>query len=789
MSEKFIILGKNIRKRKVFSIIIFLISLCASLFLITAIGTVTKVQTLYDKSYDKTESGDIFFGFINNFYSEEYEEVFKENEMVKEVKKDDNLMGSININKDEALNTLISPYDKEKHNYSIDLDNNSNYELKDNEAIVPSYYKDAYELKVGDNIYYEEGKTRINFKIVGFFEDPILGSPLYETKRILVSKDYFTELKEKYESENLRGFTMLNINLKEKYRDKDFSENTTKIIDEFKDSTKSIFALDRTFMTTVRLMVPRIISLVLIVFAIFLIIILSIILRYTILATIETDFTSLGVLKALGFRGRDLIEILIMQFTIISLSGALLGAILSYKLTPFVGDILLNSSGIWWSGSVNLGIVLGVIFILFMYVAINVYFIAKRVKNIKPMEAIQQGRSNKKKIKKGIALDRGIASKLELSIGYSIKQLTSNISQYSTLFILCIILTFMISTVFGLNSTFNNENKVSNLLGYSIYDISIEVKDSNIVNKDKMDNILDEIKNNYSLKYITSEEVKKIEIDNTTVSLIVDSVIDSGTVVEGNIPKKSNEIMITDGVRDIINKDIGDTVKLSERKDSDEYKEYEIVGINNNVLELGKNISMLSNGYKEFDEKYYPKQYFIKLNNSEELDDIIDELKTQYGGIDSGLAFSNSRTDTLKTLNLIKDALTGASVAVLIISVLLIILIITLISLVIIAREMLNIGILKSIGFTSLQIRIQIVFRFLVVAFLGTIIGVILNSTVSEKIINKLFSIASISKVPTGVTINVYLLSLLFVLLTTIFSAWLISRRIKNIKTKVLLTE
>ena len=98
MSEKFIILGKNIRKRKVFSIIIFLISLCASLFLITAIGTVTKVQTLYDKSYDKTESGDIFFGFINNFYSEEYEEIFKENEMVKEVKKDDNLMGSIIMN-------------------------------------------------------------------------------------------------------------------------------------------------------------------------------------------------------------------------------------------------------------------------------------------------------------------------------------------------------------------------------------------------------------------------------------------------------------------------------------------------------------------------------------------------------------------------------------------------------------------------------------------------------------------------------------------------------------------
>ena len=88
-----------------------------------------------------------------------------------------------------------------------------------------------------------------------------------------------------------------------------------------------------------------------------------------------------------------------MQFTIISLTGALLGAIISYKLTPFVGEILLNSSGIWWSGSVNLGIVLGVIFILFMYVIINVYFIVRRVKNIKPMEAIQQGRGNKKKIK------------------------------------------------------------------------------------------------------------------------------------------------------------------------------------------------------------------------------------------------------------------------------------------------------------------------------------------------------------------------------------------------------
>lgn len=754
------------------------------MFLATALGTITKVQKLYDDVYTQTSSADLFFGFDKQKFDEDYVEFFENRQEVATVKKEANLFGSITVQNDKNIASIISKYDQEAHDFSLDVGEQhagNQFKLKKNEAMLPSYFRDEYDLKKGDLFQYKSGDLVYKFKVVGFFEDPLFGSPFYEVKRILVSNSYFKMMDANVNENNLKKFILLDVQLKEKYRDADLSKHATKLIDDFGQGSLSLFGLDKGFMTTVRLMVPTIVSSIIICFSIFLLVILVIVLRYTILATIETDYRSLGIMKAIGFKSKDLKQMLVLQYSLLTVAGALFGLIGAYIATPFVGAMLLNTSGIWWKEDVSWYIYSSVFATLLLFVGMLVYSQASQVGRIKPIEAIVYGkeRSNKKLSK--FANRHYLVERLPMIFRFSLKQLFTQLRQYTSLFALSIMFTFMLVTISGLNSTFKTDVAVSNLLGFPLYDVRFEVNNKQLMSRDKVEAILNEVESEYDTTFKTSEQQLNIQINDVTVLLNVNSKFEEENVVEGRIPKKAEEILITDGVSKLINKTVGDQVTLSLSKNNDKQAKYTIVGINNKVAELGKNISILDSGYQKLEPNFEADKYMVKLKSIDHLEKDVKELKAKYGYKGSGLTVADARKDVQGTVDTIQMALSSASLAIALTTVLLIVLITTLISIVILSREMIELGIMKAVGFTSYQSRIQFTFRFFTVALTSSLVGLLISSLFSQKLIDVLFSTAGISKITFDNSFSLYGISILFVVGATTCCAWMISRRIKRV--------
>lgn len=425
----YIILG-NIRKRKVFSAVIILLAFFAALFLVSAMGIIIKAQPLYENSYVSSGESELIYGFLSTAYNSGAADYFSESEMVDEVLENRAYMGILDLS-DENIRTLFVMYRPDRNDYAVSEPKNFNGKLSDNEALVPMDFKDSYDLEIGSIIDFRG----MDFCIAGFYEDPICGSPFYHTKRILVSESMFGELGNRISDIELREIIFLNIGLKDTYKE-NLSESIKELEAGFKEADSSVFFFSQPRLMTARTMVPRIISAVLVLFSVFLLGIMILVIRYVILAAIEEDYTSLGIMKAIGFKGANLTILLLFQYLLTVMGGFFLGVIGAYIITPFIGTYLLATSGIVWAGNVDTVLTITISAIFIVFVGSIVYSQTRKVKKIKPVEAIVLGKQQGSSEKHNICIYKKPFCNMPISVRMGVKQLGNNLGQYVTLFVL-----------------------------------------------------------------------------------------------------------------------------------------------------------------------------------------------------------------------------------------------------------------------------------------------------------------------------------------------------------------
>lgn len=783
MKAFFMVLMGNIRKRKLFSAIIMVLSVLTSVFLVTAIGIMLRTTTIYESSYDKSGEADMFYGFISDETVTEYEKFFSGSDKVREVYWEDSLLGTTHMKKDENLQTVFSMYCPKLRNYStipseIEL-------LENNEILLPLCFEDDYNLKEGDSFFYEDEE----FLVRGFFEDPIYGTPFYAFKRVLISEKAFSEMENDKSYTELQPLKYLHVYLKDEYKGDVYVDTIKQLDGEFEGRGRSLFAFDKSNLQTIRTVVPRIILIILLVFSLFLMSIMVIVIRYTILAAIEDDYASLGIMKALGFKNVNLTLVLMWQYLSVVLIGSVLGIGVSYVITPPIGTFLLKTSGIVWLSNVSGGLAVTVVILLVLFIGGIIFSQTRRVKKVKPIEAIVQERRKISQGKNHFIITTDIAMKIPLSVRMGIKQLSSRIGQYISMLLLIIIFSFMILTVISLSNAFGTNENISGILGYEINDISLEFSEADRIPDEELGRIFEQIDENYGITYLSSfNDRNKVYSEKTQIQLLVNSEFDDSNLIEGRLPRNEEEVMLSSGISKILSKKIGDMVDISLEKDSESLS-YTVVGINNKVHSLGKNISMLDTGFQRLDDNFSPMQYYIKISNADEVENAIERIQNEFAKDYPSLSVTNERETILKRTRAINMVFRIISILIIAISLFLIGLVTFLVSLVVIKRETYNFGIMKSIGFTSKQIRIQFSFRFGLIALVGAVIGMGIYIFSDNNLINGLFSIVNIANIPVGTTINSYLFDFAFIIMVATICAWVVSVRIKLVKVKDLISE
>lgn len=789
MKSVFKIAVKGIFKRKTYTVAIFFLTIIAAVCMVTALGTLTRTKDIYNAAYEKSSSPDIFYFYEGSTYKPEFTEFFKNRSEVKKASAQTSLAQISNVfslNGSELTDCVLEPYNPQVYDFNISTPKKDK-KLLDNEVYVPIIYQSQFHAKIGDQFIISTTEGKKSFTIAGYLEDPIFGSAFMDMKRTLFSEKSYKEIERLTADKTTTYVTLMNIQLKDSYQGSALEKTTNTLNKAFGKDTAAQFYSNKNFYSSAVLSIPRIISVVLLCFSVLLIVIVLIVIRHAILSSIEADYVSLGVLKAVGFTGKNIIASILLQYLMISGAGTAVGVIAGIFTTPFIGKILLNSTGIFWSGNVTVPIALLVILAILAVIVSISYFTARKAAKISPVRAISFGKAPVHfSSKLNVPLAR--LNFLPLSVKMAVKQMMTKLKQYSTLIGITAIFTFMIITITTLVGNFSTTGNVYKLFGLDNYDINIS-SNATTCPPEKLDQIVKDIDKTYGIKSTSTTAYGQIKIDDISVSGKIrgDFNLMKDSLIEGKLPQFDNEVAITPLMSEALGKGVGDTVEISGKN-----------GIKCNYLitckiqcisEMGKVIFMPVSAYKRIVPDFKPLSRTVTLKQSSNIDAIVDKMKEQYKASENGISITNAKANNDKMITTVQSSISVASTIVFSLTFVLIACITILLCSITIYRETIDTGIFKAIGFKAMDLRLQFTLRFMLIAILGGIIGTAFGLLFDEKLIHVMLSSVGIANLKPVWDFSSIGIPILFIVCVTGITAFFCSAKNNKISPSNLISE
>lgn len=779
----------GIKKRKVYSISIFLLVFIIAALLNTGVSMRQRISEIYDDTHEMSNSIHIQY-FFDEMYGEttkELKEWFRKDSRISEVR-----MENILWIDDEVFN----PKNGQKFDYPVYLYPNPekvlnrnnevvNLVLDYNEIALPIYYQRKYQLKVGDSFEFILDDIPISLKIHSFFIDPIHGSDMVSVKNVFVNVDRLTDM-----IENFRKITDDTMRVKERYyigvviKDK-FVNNTQEINEDFYKNNDVPMNESYTFemYKTGSLFMANIILSIMIAFSILLFLIIVIIIRSAINSAIETDYINIGILKGLGFSSLQILIMIILQFSILAFIATILGISTSILFMPFLGNIVFDTTGLIWIGLPSVLTMIAILFILLVIINCFVYVTSRKVMMITPVEAVTQRKSdNYFKSYINISLEK--LSLLPLNLRIGLKQILTKARQYIMLVIISIVLSLSIGMALMAASMFSDLETTLNIYGSNMTNIVVTGPDEVTVEK-----IMEEIAITYDVDYYDLKTITMVSAGSKNIFTLVYKDFEKGNIypIEGRFPKFDNEVSLTKILSGQLGKKIGDTLIISDVTGK-ENLEFIITGYHQNISDIGSNIFLPSSGLKRINEKAQLRTGELLINETLDIDKIVKELAEKYETSENGVNILRSDYEgTMVTT--IKNVLSGVTLSICILVSFIISIITMLLAFITIHKENKELGIYISQGYDILQIRLQFATRFGTITFIGALIGSTLSSIFGADILGIMLSSIGIGRLVLDFHLLNFLTPVGLVTVVAFLVSFLASQRMKKVSTRDLISE
>ncbi len=772
----------NLKMRKSYSIIISILVFITGLILSVTISTAQKVNTVYDHAFNSMEGPHLFYSMSKNDYRPDYMNWFRKQASVKLVRtREGNFYnGAVFTNKGKILkdgaDCFIFEYNPIEKMRLIDSAYPSSKTLPKGEIYMPYVYKTMHGAKTGDKVNYVFGNQKVSFKVAGFVEEPIYGSDMGSTKQFFASGEDLKEISAKG-GENVYHSVQMMVRLKAYdtgvlYKlERDFNKSFGSF-EGYADSYEN-FKMDH-------LTLPKIALVVMIAFAFILSIITVTILRYSILATIEADYLNIGIIKALGFTPVMVQLSITGQYGLLALVMGVLSLIAGVFITPFAGNLVLKSSGLYFNGHMSL--IAGMLTLagLVSIISLFSYITARRTKKISPVRAIANGIAPVYFASRfSVRLEK--LRILPFDMRMAIKQFMTKSKRYILLITISALLAYAMAFFLGLFHTFNNEKAIS-LVGGEISDIEIDCK-----TKAEVQKIVSQVKKDYDIEWVTYQRVIQMTMDSEKTNFRVRDDFDTTGLLQtlrGRHPKHNNEIALSVLLKKKFNKDVGDEVTITDI--SGKTHQFMVTGIFQSVDNGGEYARLPESGMKVLNPDFELNEAYIRLKNHDNLDSVINEMRNRYSGYEE---ISNDRVESEEKVNTIKSVFSAISTLVFALTAILIGFITLLTIKITLYNENRELGIFKAIGFSSARIRLQLAFRFAVVTILGGFIGVVIEVLTGARLFSMALNTAGISEFIIDFRLTNLIIPIISITFITMLAAYVSSGNTKKVSPYVLINE
>ncbi|MEC0257228.1 ABC transporter permease [Paenibacillus lautus] len=606
----------------------------------------------------------------------------------------------------------------QKFDYLLDL-NGSIINPAIGELYVPvSYMKDG-TTKVGDKAVIS-GKE---FIVAGFLRDSQMNSALSSSKRFLVHKHDYAEIKSLGSTEYLIEFRLKDLSelgsFEAAYASAGLEANGPTV-------TYKLFKMMNALSDGMMIAVILLVSALVVAIALMCI-------RFTLLAKIEDDYREIGVMKAIGLRVSDIKKMYLAKYAAIAAVGSMLG----FALSVMFKGILLENIRLYMGESENssYALLFGIIGILLVFLAMLAFVsgVLKRFRNISAAEAIRFGTSQEKNTgAKRFNLSGNRLLNTNVFLG--IKDVLARKKLYATSLTVLVISAFIMIVPQNLYNTISSTSFIE-YMGIGNYDIRADIQQTDNISE-KTAELRNAMNNDRAISKVAvlttkafkikredgSEENIKVELGDHSIFPIAYS--------KGRAPAAENEIALSALNADELSKKVGDVITLvMEGRE----KNLTVSGIYSDITNGGKTAkAVFTDNSADMMWSMISAELSDKSLAAARISDFADRFDfAKISDIDEFIAQTFG-----STINSVKKASHAAMAIALMISGLITLLFMKML----IAKDRYPIAVMKALGFTNSDMKLQYASRLVFVLIVGIVLGTLLANTLGEMLAGAVIS-------------------------------------------------
>lgn len=522
----------------------------------------------------------------------------------------------------------------------------------------------------------------------------------------------------------------------------------------------------------------NIIGAILIAFAVIIALVSVVIIYFRISNSIEQNVRNIGVQKALGFTAGQIRLAMILQYFFTSFVGFAAGIVLSYLALPNFEKALRSFSGVRWIvvfDPVPLLVTFAVIIGTVVLVAV---WSTRKIRNLNPITALRFGLEDHSFKRNYFPLESTGGS---LPLLLALKSAMQNARQNIMLITLMTAIGFIAS--FAVVMGYNTAVKPMNLARI----VNSEIADTAIYfAKDTPLSEISSIPEVKSCYYYRMAEVT-VEGHSCYASVTEDfDDIEFINVYGGSAPDFDDEIAIGGSLAEALDIKIGDEVSVtSEGKTA----RYTVTGFVQGAANGGQEALLTDEGFRHLNDSTDRTEIHVdfKEPKRENAQKVIEELRMSYG---SEMFSAGNFIEALEDGSQFELVMSAYVVIfVIIVSVVIVILCMSLLVKTVIIHKQREIGIRKAIGFSSGQIRTELVLSFMPQVIAGTVLGSVFGTKLSDYFLTLMLNSLGIMQARLEIEGWMWLLAVAAVTLVTAVITWFLSGKIKKISAYSLITE
>ncbi len=651
--------------------------------------------------------------------------------------------------------------------------------LKSGEIYISPGMKTNFSCEIGDMVTFDAGCEAYDFKIAGVLEDPALGASVIGWKNAFISHaDYeaiYHDIESSAESENGRASIVTHLYVYKKdsceLSDNQFARQInldTGIADMGTGSITKAVSKNYTGLF------PKIICIILTVFVLFLLAAAIVVLCHSVSTGIEMEYTAFGIMKALGFTKEKIRLVIAAQYLAAQLLGISVGMIAAVLLCGKLGNLFFPITGVLPNHNISFVRCISVSGGVLLILVICILLITKKIAQISPVRAISSGRAE-------IYFDSRIhlpIRKRMLLAGLAFRQFTSNKRQYLGIIAVVSILVYFMTSMMMLTAMITTTSAWESM-GVTYQDLRVDLKeelpDAKIQEIERtigtfcgFENVYRSCGNNY---FSIEGEQMMVCIFSTPEQI--------KAIIRGREPLYDNEIVLTEIAADLLDLKVGDKVTVGHL---DKREEYLISGLNQYENDAGENFSMSMEAASKLTDVSVSYLGYI-LDERGKGEEIADTLNRKFGNLLTARFYETPMEETYQI------AINAMTLIVYTFSVVFAAVVVHMVCSRAFVRERRDIGIYKALGFTVRSLRLQFAFRFLIMAFLGSVTGSVLAVLFSERMLSAILRLMGISSFMAAFGISTFAVPFAAISACFFLSSWIAARKIRQVEVKELVCD